>query len=244
MQAELIDWMGDDIRVANAARVSFDKQTEFAGEDYYPMKLKSKRLNEWFFYRDAQIDKGEKYVTLEDYGLIHFLAEHGHWTPLAHPHITLRMRAPVPIRTQCFKHKQGFVENEESRRYIKCEPRLYIPDEFRSAPDNAKQGSGGVHPDSTYFKGVYEDHCYQAIDVYQYMIEEGVAPEQARFVLPQGVEVNWYWTGSLAAYARFANLRNASDAQVEVQEMAQDVSDLIEPIFPVSWKAMTKDSGK
>lgn len=247
MQAKYKCHMGDDLLVVDSARVSFAKESWYIDGSYIP-NTEHRRYREWKQYRDRALETGElwddklghRILSLEDFSLIHFLAEHGHWTPTAHPQITLVMQAPVPIRTQCFKHKSGFVENEESRRYIKSEPSLYIPDEFRSAPDNAKQGSGGIHPDSTYFKDVYVDHCDQAIAVYQYMIEEGVAPEQARFVLPQGVEVEWYWTGSLAAFARFYKQRMDSHAQLEIRQLAFEVGKLIQPLYPVSWAALTK----
>lgn len=208
MKAEYIDHMGDDDRVVNAARVSFDKEASL----FSPM----------------QNDR-----------LLRYLARHGHWTPFAHPQITLRMQAPVPIRTQCFKHKGGLVENEESRRYIKSEPELFVPD-FRMAPDNAKQGSSGPHPFNSSWQGMYEAECLKSIYLYEAMIKDGVAPEQARFVLPQGVEVQWYWTGSLAAFARFYALRSDSHAQGEINELAEEVSSIIEPLFPVSWAALTK----
>ena len=171
--------------------------------------------------------------------LISYLARHNHWTPFGHPQVTLRCQAPVPIRTQCFKSKAGFVENEESRRYIKTTPQLYIPDEFRSAPENAKQGSGGKHSDSDGWLQVYIDQCNKSISLYSEMIDDGVAPEQARFILPQGVEVEWMWTGSLAAYARFYNLRIDNHAQKEVQYMAEAVDSILKGLYPVSWKALT-----
>lgn len=239
MRALYEDHMGTDLRVVNAARVSFAMKSWYIDREYVPNKGSRHYLN-WLEYSQRQDNLGEPSISLSDFGLIQYLASHGHWTPFAHPQITLVMQAPVPIRTQCFKHKSGFVENEESRRYIKSEPKLFVPDEFRSKPDNAKQGSGGIHPDSTYFKDVYVDHCDQAIAVYQYMIEEGVAPEQARFILPQGVEVEWYWTGSLAAFARFYKQRMDSHAQLEIRQLAFEVGKLIQPLYPVSWAALTK----
>ena len=182
-------------------------------------------------HKDVMDEKDER--------LIAFLARHNHITPFQHPQITLRMQAPVPIRTQLFKHKVGLSENEESRRYIKSTPRLFIPD-FRSAPEGSiKQGSAGQHPNNELWKVDYQLACGAAIDLYENMIEDGVAPEQARFILPQGVEVQWYWTGSLAAFARVYWQRSDSHAQVEVQQVAHMISDIIEPLFPVCWKALT-----
>lgn len=223
-KATLIDYMGDDLSVVNAARVSFDKESEW---DWYDP---NGNFNESGRLSDA------------DSKLIRYLAKHNHWTPFAHTSISLRMTAPVPIRTQCFKHKQGLVENEESRRYISSTPKLYVPDEFRSAPTNgAKQGSGGVHPLSHVWKVEYKQICEAAIDQYEYMIREGVCPEQARFVLPQGCEVNWIWTGNLYAFANFYLKRTEAHAQKEIRDLAEEVGKIIQPLFPVSWEALVGD---
>lgn len=171
--------------------------------------------------------------------LIRFLARHQHWTPFGHCTIKLRMEAPIPIRTQCFKHKVGFVENEESRRYISKTPSLFVPEEFREKASTAKQGSGGIHEGSQDWRDIYERRCALMIDTYEDMIEEGICPEQARFVLPQGVEVQWVWTGSLYAFANFYNKRTDPNAQQEIQELAEMVGSIIEPLFPVSWTALT-----
>lgn len=247
MQARYKCHMGDDLLVVDAARVSFAKESWYIDGEYIPNKG-HRRYQQWEQYRDWALstgslwdDKlGHRILSLEDYSLIHFLAEHGHWTPFAHPQITLVMKAPVPIRTQCFKHKVGFAENEESRRYIKSTPTLFIPDELRMAPENAKQGSAGVHPESELFLDKYAEACYDNIELYEEMIAKKVAPEQARFVLPQGCEVEWYWTGSLAAFARFCKQRMDGHAQQEIRELAFQVSQLIRPNYPVSWAALLK----
>ena len=207
MKVEYMLHMGDDLFVANVARVSFAKEKEVFGQD--------------------------------DERIIKFLARENHWTPFGHPQISLRVKAPVPIRTQCFKSKVGFVENEESRRYISTAPELYVPEEFRAKPEGSiKQGSGEVHEHSKEWLSDYRRVCEEALWTYQKMIEDGVCPEQARFILPQGCMVNWIWTGSLQAYSRFCKLRQDGHAQKEVQEVANLVSDIIEPLFPVSWKAL------
>lgn len=207
MKAELIDHMGDDLAVVNAARVSFDKESiEFSDDDAR---------------------------------LIRYLAKHNHWTPFAHTAIKLRMSAPVPIRTQCFKHNAGFVENEESRRYISATPEIYFPDEWRMAADNVKQGSGGVHPNSDKWADVYAYETVRIVGIYEAMIADGICPEQARFILPQGAIVNWIWTGNLASFARFVNQRTDPHAQKEARDLANMASDIIAPLFPVSWRALT-----
>lgn len=162
-----------------------------------------------------------------------------HWVPFGHPHITLRMSAPVPIRTQCFKHKVGFVESEESRRYISSSPELYVPDYFRSSAENVKQGSAGKHPQSAYWNQAYQAQAYESIRLFEKMIEGGVCAEQARFALPQGCEVNWVWTGSLYAFANYYVQRSDSHAQRESNNLAEQVNSIIAPLYPVSWAALT-----
>lgn len=206
---EYIDHMGNDSSVVRAARVSF--AADGGGE--------------W--------SEG-------DARLINYLAKHNHWTPFAHTSITLRMKAPVPIRTQCFKHKVGFSENEESRRYISSTPEYYVP-VWRKSVSNKKQGSGEVFlpVDQILLNSLYRDSISNSIHNYEKALELGVCEEQARLLLPQGCVVNWYWTGSLAAFARFAKQRLDSHAQVEIQELAKKVSDIIQPLYPVSWEALT-----
>ena len=224
MKAELISYMGSDLAVVNAARVSMSKVSTLDCPE-----------------GDNCCNQPDCYGKLreEDAKLIRYLALHEHWTPFAHTAISLRMQAPIPIRTQCFKHKQGLVENEESRRYISITPKLFVPDEFRSKPDGSiKQGSGGDHPDSEWWKTDYIETAQSCISMYEAMIEDGVAPEQARFILPQGVEVQWIWTGNLYALANFYMKRTDAYAQKEIQDLALMVGEIIEPLFPVSWKAL------
>lgn len=163
-----------------------------------------------------------------------------HWVPFGHPHITLRMKAPIPIRVQCFKHKIGFVESEESRRYISTKPEVFVPEYFRAKAANVKQGSGDKHPHSDELRIRYMLHCEKAIAEYEHYLAAGVCPEQARFILPQGCEVNWVWTGSLYAFANFYNQRSDSLAQKEIQELAEIVNKIISSLYPVSWAALTQ----
>lgn len=224
---------GDDLAVVNAARVSFDKESEWEIETH--MELSQDPEDHSYYEWDV------KSLSERDKKLISYLAKHNHWTPFAHNSITLRMQAPIPIRTQCFKHKFGFVENEESRRYICNDVEVYIPDEIRAAPSNgAKQGSDGKHKYSDQLKDYIRYVLQDSIQAYENLIAADVCPEQARFVLPQGAEVNWIWTGSLAAYARFASQRTDPHAQHEVRLLAEEVSEIMEYIFPVSWEALMK----
>lgn len=141
-----------------------------------------------------------------------------------------------------FKHKVGLVENEESRRYISSTPELFIP-EFRLAPEGSiKQGSGDIHPDNERLKGAYYWDAKMLINTYEWFLEQGVAPEQARFLLPQGVLVNWIWTGNLMSFANFYNKRTDSHAQKEVQDLAKMVGEVIKPLYPISWSALTNET--
>jgi len=220
---EYVSHMGDDLTVVNAARVSFNKESEWDVERDWKMGIISKELTE------------------KDKKLISYLAKHKHWTPFAHPQITLRIKAPIFIRTQLFKHKVGFVENEVSRRYVKDSPEVYFPS-WRAAPtDGAKQGSSGFlnNVDSTTATQEYTTIVADCIKLYEDLLDRGVAPEQARSVLPQGTYTEWWWTGSLSAYARVYHQRIDSHAQWEVQQYANAIGKIIEPLFPVSWKTLT-----
>lgn len=216
--------MGSDLSVVNAARVSFAKESE------------------WEWVESGVKGLGhESYQRLSDNDtrLIRFLARERHELPFAHTAITLRCNAPIPQRTHAFKSKVGFVENEESRRYITERPELFIPEEFRMAVKDKKQGSGGVHPASEDWIDDYIHHAQTAITIYVSMINDGICPEQARYILPQGIMVNWVWTGSLLAYARFYGLRHKADTQKETQVLAVQVGDIMSKIYPVSWAALT-----
>lgn len=221
---DYLDHMGNDLTVVNAARVSFQKESEWEHPDsHVPANILSEK----------------------DKKLIKYLAQHNHWTPFAHPQITLRIKAPISIRTQFFKHKQGFVENEISRRYVSDTPDIYQPT-WRSKPlGGAKQGSEDFMPHDS----VHEDICHHynlcvsdALNLYEKLIKQGVAPEQARFVLPQGTYTEWWWTGSLAAYSRFYNQRTDLHAQWEIQQYAQAISKIIAKLFPESWSCLIKET--
>lgn len=232
-----------DMDVANFARHSFEKLAEnFSTEDNHNLirfLARGMTSGDWGVLIEKMLHVPTRQAAKELAVYLRKIPEH--WVPFAHPHITLRMHAPVPIRTQCFKHKQGLVESEVSRRYISSRPVLYVPECFRAKPEGSvKQGSAGKHEYSDYWLDKYQAHCEKAIDLYEEMINDKICPEQARFILPQGVEVHWVWTGSLYAFANFYNQRADSHAQKEIQELAEQVSNIIEPLFPVSWNALTK----
>lgn len=214
-----IDHMGNDLMVVNAARVSFNKTSDWDSEPNFT-GVREQKLSD----RDVK--------------LIGYLAKHNHWTPFAHPQITLHIKAPIAIRAQMGKHQVGFVMNEVSRRYVKDEPEFYSP-KWRSAPTNgAKQGSSDFMTGVTLIDDYYHKTAEEALSCYEELLYNGVAPEQARFVLPQGAYTEWWWTGSLAAYARVCKLRSDSHAQWEVREYAAAISKLIQPFFPESWKVL------
>lgn len=183
--------------------------------------------------------KESKEFDLEkDTKLINYLAKHNHWSPLAHTSITIRVKAPIFIARQFVKHQIGLVWNEESRRYIDDTPEFYSPSGWRQRPVNAKQGSNGVVEDGWQFTAMMRDVVESALYCYEEMLGSGVAPEQARMILPQNTMTNWIWTGSLVAFARVCKLRLDSHAQKEAQELAQLIHDVVAPLYPVSWKAL------
>ena len=232
----------NDSDVANFARQSFgklaDNFTEAQNNKLIQFLARGMASGDWnklitsMGILNNDVDRKELAVYLRN------IPEH--WVPFGHPHITLRMQAPVPIRVQCFKHKIGYVESEESRRYISSTPTVYVPDDFRAAAESVKQGSGDIHPNSSAWRDSYIAQCNDSIALYEEAIADKVCPEQARFILPQGCEVNWVWTGSLYAYANFYNQRSDSHAQKEIQDLAKQVSEIIKPLYPVCWKALTQ----
>jgi len=213
IKVEMIDYMGSDLTVVNSARVSFSKVSNFQENGL---------------------------LSSTDSKLINYLAKHKHFTPFTHPQITLRETVPIFVARQRFKHVVGFTYNEISRRYVSDTPSLYIPEHFRSAAANVKQGSAGMHPNSDHWLEHYKDVVNLCVARYEHMIADGVCPEQARMVLPQSMMTSYYVTGSLAAFARLYNQRSDSHAQVEIQDLAKQVDAIIAPLYPVSWAALTK----
>lgn len=243
MKVEYIDHLGTDLTVCNAARVSFDKTSDW---EYGP-------------YCEQCNDHHGPYLSDKDKKLIHYLAKHNHFTPFTHCVITLRETVPIFVARQRFKHTVGFTYNEVSRRYVDDAPEFYVPDVWRKRAENVKQGSSDEavnlkefwangEPDDekalvwpfsldNQFKIVMRD--VEAL--YYSLLKAGVAPEQARMVLPQSMYTSYYVTGSLSAFARAYNLRSDSHAQKEIQELAISWKNIIEPLFPESWKALTND---
>ena len=191
----------------------------------------------------ARVSMDKKHESIEDgdSGLINYLATHNHWTPFSHPQITIREKVPIFVARQRFKHTVGFSYNETSRRYVDSPPELYYPEEWRKRPTGSiKQGSGGVHKGTDELSNRYKASMFALRVLYQEMIDNGVAPEQARMVLPQSMYTEYYVTGSLAAWARAYSLRIDSHAQQEIQEVAKMWNETLSPLFPLSWKALTE----
>lgn len=211
LKVQLIDSMGNDVSVVNAARVSFAKEAkEFSERD-------------------------EK--------LIKYLADHNHWTPFSQVQYQVRISCPIFVARQWFKHQIGITRNEVSRRYVDFKPEFYQTRLWRKRPENKKQGSS----DTSFFSEteldtvgyIYNDAVRHASDAYYAMIDKGVAPEQARAVLPQAMYTEWVETGSLAAAARIVSLRDQDDAQKEIRDLAIMLANELKNIAPVSWKALT-----
>lgn len=219
IKAELIDHMGHDLRVVDAARVSFSKQSTWAEEGGLEP-------------RDAK--------------LVDYLADHDHFTPFTHCMITLRETVPIFVARQRFKHTVGFTYNEVSRRYVDDTPEFYVPDTWRGRPEGSlKQGSSGevlrIEVEGELFPvdEVYDLAKRTCLQAYEAMIAGGVAPEMARMVLPQSMMTSYYVTGSLMAFARAYKLRSDSHSQVEIQHLASQWDAIIKPLFPESWDALT-----
>ena len=204
MFVKLIDSMGSDLSVVNAARVSFGKRKE-------------------------EVSKGDE-------KLIRFLAEHGHWSPFAHCSAQFHIKAPVFVARQLVKHQVGLTWNEISRRYVDYEPEFYAVDKWRGKPIDKKQGSGGTLEDKhgicQWSKTKIEN---AALESYKGLLGQGVAPEQARMVLPQSMMTEWYWSGTLYAFARVCNLWCASDAEYETRIVANLINRECGKLFPISW---------
>ena len=221
MSVTLVDHMGSDLSVVNAARVSFSKTSQ------------------WETIPEAGPTPG--LLKEGDEKLIKYLAKHDHWSPFGHGSLQFHIKAPVFVARQLVKHKVGLVWNEVSRRYVDDEGEFYQPEEWRGRPTNSKQGSSdeviNINPKNSLVDD-YNQVIKSAQWTYKHLIEIGVAPEQARMVLPLSHMTEWYWSGTLMAFARVCNLRCKSDTQLETQMVANQIDKLAEEKFPYSWEAL------
>lgn len=212
MEVQLIDVFGSDNRVVDAARVSFAKVASNYSEE-------------------------------QNAKLIKYLADHNHFSPFAHVQITMREKVPIFIARQRFKHRIGFEYNEVSRRYVDDVPEFYIPTEWRKRAENKKQGSSDEEVELIEeVIAKYGRYMKDSYDAYEALLSLGVAPEQARMVLPQSMYTEYYVTGSLAAWARAYKLRIDPHAQKEIQDLAKMWNDIITglPELKYSWSALIK----
>jgi len=200
--------MGSDLSVVNAARVSFGKESEWKNN-----------------LGILELSKG-------DAQLISYLAKHKHMSPFGHAFVSFHIKAPIFVARQLVKHK--FLRwNEISRRYVDSKPEFYEPDEWRGRSEDKKQGSDGVVDVDN-----WGDVNWACLKAYQDLLYNGVCPEQARMVLPQSTMTEWYWSGSLDAFADMCNLRLKTDTQYETQLVAQQIDQTMLGIFPVSWEEL------
>lgn len=246
MKAEYYDHMGNDLTCVNAARVSFGAQsTELSKKDIGLIQFLARgcMAKDWNM---AINDLTGLTTDEEDYAKAENILKWAknmptHWTPFSHAMITLRETVPIFVARQRFKHMVGFSYNEVSRRYVDDTPEFHIPDVWRARPDGGiKQGSGGTHATNAHLKNHYAGYIEGAEAYYDALIHQGVAPEQARMVLPQSMLTTYFVTGSLYAWANAFIQRSDPHAQKEIQDMAQQWNDIIEPLYPVSWKALTQ----
>jgi thymidylate synthase (FAD) len=224
IEATYKDHMGSDLTVVNAARVSFGKERKAIGY--------------------TSIDGGPDIPVLADMDkkLINYLAKHKHMSPFGHAFVTFHVKAPIFVARQLVKHK--FLRwNEISRRYVDSDPEFYLPDEWRGRSEDKKQGSDGVIQTNQRIMAASSKANMWSIRNYQGLLNEGVAPEQARMVLPQSTMTEWYWSGSLDAFADMCNLRCKNDTQYETRVVANKISEKLLDLFPVSWEAL-KENGR
>jgi thymidylate synthase (FAD) len=175
----------------------------------------------------------------KDTGLINYLAKHKHTSPFFHPQVRFRLKMPIFLAREWFRHTVGFSRNEVSRRYVDEPPEIWVPSEFRMRDPNLKQGSKPESvPLNDHVCQVYKQAVDLSLETYNSLLEANVAPELARAILPQSMYTEFIETGSLAAYARLCSLRLDPHAQKEIQDYAQALSSILEPYFPVSWKAL------
>jgi thymidylate synthase (FAD) len=205
VEVTLIDKMGSDLTVVNAARVSFGKNKEV--------------------------------FEASDEKLISFLAKHNHWSPFAHCSVQFRIKAPIFVARQLVKHQVGLSWNEISRRYVDYEPEYYMPTNWRLRAEDKKQGSS-----SETIEYNIANTIKNANTTYNDMLAKGIAPELARMVLPQNMMTEWYWSGTLYAFARVCELRCAEDTQKETREIADSIDEFCNEEFPYSWKHLRNEN--
>lgn len=220
---DYVDHLGTDLTIVNAARVSFDKESK------------------WEYDEGPYGSIHNEHLGNQDAKLINYLAKHNHWSPFAHTSIQLRVNAPLFVARQLVKHQVGGVWNEVSRRYVDDEPVFYFPDKWRKRAENVKQGSSN---EEFLENGIIQETYLELqilTSLYEKLIQRNVAPEQARMILPQNMMTTWYWTGSLMFFHRVFKQRAEAHAQLETQEVAIQIGDICNTLFPTSWRALCQN---
>lgn len=220
IEVTLIDHMGSDLTTVNSARVSFGKKSQYECKDHV---------------------KGIYELKEADKKLIKYLGDHEHISPFGHSFASFHVKAPIFVARQLVKHK--FLRfNEVSRRYVTTTPELYFPNEWREKAEDKKQGSGGPMKNSKDISAFVQNSCERLVREYEALLECGVAPEQARMILPQNLMTEWYWSGSLDAFADMYVLRTGEGAQEETTEVAKQIGRRMEELYPTSWRALVYES--
>ena len=230
IEVTLIDSMGTDLSTVNAARVSFNKKSKLVKTGTVTIEDA-----DGYVYEEPQYGLNQK-----DSKLVSYLAEHKHLSPFGHAAASFYVKAPVFVARQLVKHK--FLRwNEISRRYVDDPPEIYLPNPFRYKAEDKKQGSEGNANKAVmhdHFDLELADHMEKAKKLYLEMIDRGIAPELARGWLPQATYTEWYWTGSLDAFANMCNLRCTEDTQYESRVVADRIDEEMYNIFPKTWHAL------
>lgn len=257
--AEYRDHMGSDLTVVNAARASFGKESDWEfdpGEGASYLKLKEAdtnlirflatgyRTKEWEAFLDEIITAAHnaqltgQCEVLTD--LLHaYKRKPQHWAPFGHPHVQIRVSMPIFLARQFVKHQVGGVWSEESRRYISDEPGVYIPEEWHTRPEDIKQGAGELVKHQGIADSIAVNTTQRSIAAYNQLLGGGVAPEEARTILPLNMMTTVVWTGSLLFWSRVVNQRVDGHAQLAAQVLGKQISAIVGPLFPVSWKELT-----
>lgn len=257
---EYRDHMGSDLTVVNAARASFGKESDwetnadgtYAGltnrlkpEDANLIRFLATgyRTKEWEAFLDEVTDiarAGMSNCREELTDLLHgYKRKPQHWAPFGHPHVQIRVSMPIFLARQFVKHQVGGVWSEESRRYISDEPGVYIPQEWHTRPEDIKQGAGSVHENSEMWGQAAREQTKNAIAFYNQAVGSGIAPEEARIILPLNTMTTVVWTGSLLFWSRVCNQRVDDHAQLAAQVLGKQIGAIVGPLFPVSWKELT-----
>lgn len=260
---EYKDHMGTDLTVVNAARTSFGKESDWetnadgtyagpvnrlkpADANLIRFLATGFRTKDWNTLLQNVAHSGSTFLdTGDDTDLTEILLGYKksaqHWAPFGHPHMQIRMKLPIFLARQFVKHQIGGTWSEESRRYMSSEPEFWFPKEWHGRPEDIKQGSDGVIGPQVFQDDLLdraEKVAVHALNTYEEMVAAGVAPEEARIVLPLNTMTTVTWTGSLLFWSRVCNQRLDNHAQKAANELAEQIAAIARPIFPVSWAAL------